>query len=111
MSRGVVGGTGLGFGDLARTMKVIEAHHRVMVTLAAQPEPTASPGLRWSVCAQSLDPSGQPENPFEQPLWVVEWVDTSPDTSATASRLYRALLDLDVVLTSERWEQTPLAGL
>lgn len=110
MSRGVVGGIELGYGDLARTMRAIEEQHRVMVTIACQPEATTSPALRWHVCAQSLTPSGQPEDPYSQPLWVVEWLDTSPDTSATPSKLYRALIDLDVVLSVERWVQTPLAG-
>lgn len=108
MSRGVVGGTALGFGDLAATMGNLEEHHQVSVTLTAEPYPSGSRRLLWSVSAVARPSLAHPASPGLDPaMWTVQREDLG-DYERTASSLYRALLELDVLLSQERWGQLAL---
>ena len=108
MSRGVVGGVGLTFGDLARTMAAIEEHHKVKVTMSVTYLPGTGGGLAWVLLATSRLDLGSTDDPFNPRTWAVDWSEYSPDLGRTASSLYRYLLKLDVLLSQQRWVQTQL---
>lgn len=108
MSRGVVGGTALGFGDLCATMAAIEEHHQVTVDLTLTVAPGKSRAGHWSVCATERGSLACPVDLSRpQRRWVLT-ADDLGDLGRTCSMLYRLLLTLDHDLTSERWAQMPL---
>lgn len=108
MSRGVVGGTGLGFGDVCATMAAIEEHHQVSVDLVMMTTPGSSRRALWSAYAMARPSLASPASAGQaQGAWVVQ-VEDWGDRERTASSLYGLLLKLDALLTEARWTQLPL---
>lgn len=110
MSRGVTGGSELGFGDIDRTIRAIEMHHQVYIELHVASLKGRTAGLCWDIVATSTTPGTSGANPFDPARWNVSWDDITPDTSNTVSTLYRLLIKLDDLLTRVRWGQISLLG-
>lgn len=108
MSRGQVGGSGLTFGDVYRTMQIIGEHHHVTVTLTVSLAPMGSGAADWTLLAVERPSLASPATPGEAQLrWALQVRDLG-DLERTASSLYRSLIELDVLLTRARWAQLPL---
>lgn len=110
MSRGVVGGTELGWGDVMSAIHALEQHHEVKITVMIVPSPMSIRSLSCLLTAQAAPTAPHVFDEQDGRSWGLTFELAQTDTKRLEPAVYRSVLELDEMLTRVRWAPTRLPG-